>query len=374
LGFDNATQNRYRSETYRVSPYVQGVTPGNVAYELRNNNVWTNASGAPVQTSTFNYTEFTGNASKTDTTIGWRADFDVNDIALNSNDTFRTRLVRLIPLYNVDPQLRLSAIVGYEENHFSFDSSSDVVYGAGFEWHPTNRTDVVGKLERRFFGTGYLVTFDHRTPLSVWSLRASRNVTSFPQQLANLPAGGDVAALLNGLFLSTIPDPAQRQQAIDQFIRDRGLPAVLSGALSLYSQEILLQQSETASVGLLGARNTVVLTIFHVRSEPISASGNVLDSPLATSDNNRQSGVSLLWSHKLTPSVTFDATIDRLRTVSIAPFEGRTNQTLLRLVVSTPLSAKTTMFAVARYQTLSSDIVSDYNEVAAFVGVNYTFR
>ena len=60
------------------------------------------------------------------------------------------------------------------------------------------------------------------------TLRISRNITSYPQQLANLPAGGDVSALLNRLFLTTIPDPTQRQQAIDQFIRDRGLPAVLS--------------------------------------------------------------------------------------------------------------------------------------------------
>jgi hypothetical protein len=32
------------------------------------------------------------------------------------------------------------------------------------------------------------------------------------------------------------------------------------------------------------------------------------------------------------------------------------------------------MFAGARYQTLSSDVTSDYNEAAAFIGVNYTFR
>jgi uncharacterized protein (PEP-CTERM system associated) len=374
LGFDNATQNRYRSETYRVSPYIQGVTPGNITYELRNNNVWTNANGAPVPTSTSRYTQFTGNASKTDTTIGWQADFDVNDIALNDTDTFRTRLVRLRPVYNVDPQFRLNATIGYEENHFPFDDSRDAIYGAGLLWRPTSRTNVVATWEHRFFGGAYLFTFDHRTPLSVWNVRVSRNITSFPQQLASLPAGGDVGTLLNGLFLTTIPDPAQRQAAIDQFIRDRGLPSVLSGALTLYSQQILLQQSQSASVGLLGARNTVVLAIFNVRTEPISASGSALAGPLETADNSRQTGISLVWSTKLSPSMTLDATIERFRTVANPPFEGRTNQTALRLVASTTLSPKTTMFAGARYQTLSSDITPDYNEAAAFVGVNYTFR
>lgn len=374
LGLDNATQNRYESDTYRISPYAKGVTPNGVRYELRNNNVWTNVSNTPVAANDFRYTEFKGNAAHPETTIGWQADFDVNDVTVNNGSTFRTRLVRLQPLYNVDPQLRLIGTVGYEENHFPSDDSSDVVYGGGFEWHPTPRTDVIAALEHRFFGAGYQFSFDHRTALTVWKVRVSRNTSSFPQQLASLPAGGDVSALLNNLFLATIPDAALRQQTVDQFIRDRGLPSVLTSALNLYSQEVFLQQSQTASVGLLGARNTVVLTIFNVRSQPISASGNALTTPVDFGDNSRQTGISLLWSHKLTQAVVVDATIERFRTVANAPLQGRTNQTALRIAVSTPLSAKTTMFAGARYQTLSSDIVTDYNETAAFIGVTHNFR
>lgn len=374
LGLDNATQNRYESDTYRLSPYVKGVTPGGVSYELRNNNVWTNVANTPVTANDFHYTEYKGTAAHTETIVGWQADFDVNDITVNKGDSFRTRLVRLQPLYNVDPQLRLVATVGYEENHFPSDDSSNMIYGGAFEWHPTPRTDVLGSLEHRFFGAGYQFSFDHRTPLTVWKVRLSRNISSFPQQLASLPAGGDVSALLNNLFLTTIPDAALRQQTVDQFIRDRGLPSVLSNALNLYSQEVFLQQSQTASVGLLGTRNTVVLTVFNVRSQPISASGNALTTPVDFGDNSRRTGISLLWSHKLTPSVVVDTTIERFRTVANAPLEGTTNQTALRIAVSTPLSARTTMFAGARYQTLSSDIVTDYNETAAFIGVNHTFR
>ena len=374
LGFDNATQNRVRSDTYRISPYIHDVTPGRINYELRNNNVWSSVSGAPVNTNDFHYTEFTGNASKTDTTIGWQAAFDVNDIAFRNAYTFRTRAVRLGPLYNIDPQLRLTATIGYEADYFQLENFRGAIYGAGFEWRPTLRTSVVGSWEHRFFGPAYQFSFDHRMALSVWKLSVSRNITTTPQQLASLPAGGDLSALLNGLFLSTIPDPVQRQQTIDQFIRDRGLTSTLSSGLNLYSQQILLQESQTASVGLLGKRNTLLLTIYNIRSEPIAESTSPLAALLATSENNRQTGGSLLWSHKLTASVRFDATIERFRTVANAPLEGRTNQTALRLVVSTPLSAKTTMFAGARYQTLSSDVSSDYNEAAAFIGVTHTFR
>ncbi|HEY2863953.1 MAG TPA: TIGR03016 family PEP-CTERM system-associated outer membrane protein [Casimicrobiaceae bacterium] len=378
LGLDNATQNRYQSSTYRVSPYAKG-TQGNVTYELRNNNVWTDLSNAPVTTGNFHYTEFTGNASNTQSTIGWRAEFDINDTVVNDNvvgggNTFRSRIVRLMPLYNVDPELRLAATLGYEENRFPLDNSHGAVYGAGFEWHPTPRTNVVGSWEHRFFGPAYKFLFDHRTALSIWKIAVTRDISTYPQQLASLPAGGDVATLLNGLFLTTIPDPAQRQQAIDQFIRDRGLPSTLSSAVNLYSQQTLLQESQTATAGLIGTRNSILLTLFNVHSEPITASGAALPPLLVRGDNNRQTGVSLLWSYKMTPSLTFDATVERFRTVANPPFEGTTNQSAARLVLSAPISARTTVFAGARYQTLSSDVQVDYNETAAFAGITYVFR
>jgi uncharacterized protein (PEP-CTERM system associated) len=282
--------------------------------------------------------------------------------------------VRLTSLYNATPQLRLSAIGGYEQNHYPLSSSQNPIYGAGFEWHPTPRTDVLGWWDHRFFGGSYLLTFDHHTPLSVWKLHISRNITSYPQQLASLPAGGNVASLLDTLFLTTIPDPTQRQQTVDQFIRDRGLPAVLSSGLTLYSQQTLLEESQIASVGLLGVRNTVILTIYNVRSQPISASGDVLSGLVPSTENTKQTGLSLAWTHKLTPSLVLDATVDRFRTVANPPLEGKTNQAALRLVLSTPLSPKTTMFAGARYQTLNSTLVSSYDEAAAFVGVTHTFQ
>ena len=59
----NATDNRYQTTTYRVSPYIQGIVGNGIAYELRNNNVWTNLSGAPVSTTDSRYTEWLARVS-----------------------------------------------------------------------------------------------------------------------------------------------------------------------------------------------------------------------------------------------------------------------------------------------------------------------
>lgn len=374
LGFENVTQNRYRTSTYRLSPYVKGITPGRVSYELRNNNVWSDVSGAPIVTNNFRYTEWIGKASNIESAYGWQVEADYTDTDYYNANTTRTALARGIGVYAPDPQLRLSARAGYEENHFPQEDFRNAIYGMGVDWRPTPRAKVNGYWEHRYFGGSYLFSVENRMPLSVWSVRLSRNVTTYPQALARLPEGGDVSALLNQVFLATIPDPAERQQTIDRFIRDRGLPATLTSALNLYSQQVLLQESQTATAGLLGARNTVLLTVFNVRSEPIVASGNPLSSVLAAAINNRQTGASLLWSHRFTPSLTLDTTIERFRTVANAPLTGRTNQTAARAVLSSPLTPQTTVFAGARYQTLDSDVAVDYNEAAAFVGLTYTFR
>ncbi len=169
--------------------------------------------------------------------------------------------------------------------------------------------NVVGNYEHRYFGSSYLFTFDNRTPLSAGQHPASRNVTSYPQQLLTLPPTGNVAALLFFMFASRIPDPAARLAFVQQFISDRGLPDTLSSALPIYTQQISLQESANGSFGLLGARNSIFLNVFWLHQVPIAGSGNPLPSFLFAYNNNTQSGGALTWSHKLTPLVSLDASL-----------------------------------------------------------------
>ncbi|NDP41099.1 MAG: TIGR03016 family PEP-CTERM system-associated outer membrane protein [Aromatoleum sp.] len=369
-----ATDNRYRTDTYRVSPYIQGVAPGNISYELRNNNVWTNLSGAPITANNSRYTEWTGNVANTTAQLGWLVNFDDTYVRFNDQSSIRTSLARFVPSYNVDPQLRLRASVGYESNEYTLTSSRGTIYGAGFEWHPTDRTSAVANYEHRFFGASYLVSFDHRTPLSIWNVSASRNITTYPQQIGTLPAGLNVAGFVNGLFVSSIPDPAARQQAVDEFMRQRGLPAVLSNPIVLYGQQILLQEQQNATAGLIGARNVIVFSIFNVRNQPIAGSGDTLPPILALGNDNRQTGGSLVWTHNIGAGIAMNASLTGFRTVANPPGEAHTNQAVVNLGISMQFTPLTTVSAGARYQVLVSDVSSDYTEVAAFVGLTHRFK
>jgi uncharacterized protein (PEP-CTERM system associated) len=369
----NSTQNRYRSDSYRISPFLRG-TVQNTNYEVRYDNVWTNLSGAPVNTNNSYYQTLSAFAANTQATLGWSLSGVYTDIDFNNQSPIVTQLYRARPIYNVNQQWQVSASAGYERNKFTATESSGSIYGVGFIWRPTQRTNVVGDWEHRFFGSSYNFSFDHATPLSVWNVQASRSITSYPQQFATVPGGVNIAAFLNGLFVLRVPDAAERAQLIAQFIQDRGLPSTTSSAVNLYTEQILLQQAASGTFGLIGARNSIFVNAFYVKSEPITASGAVLPPLFVTGNNNTQIGGSAVWSRQLTPSLTFLASLDGVETRGNGASVANTKQGTLRLALSRPITATTTGFVGGRYQALQSNVAPDYTEVAAFVGLTHSFR
>jgi uncharacterized protein (PEP-CTERM system associated) len=162
-------------------------------------------------------------------------------------------------------------------------------------------------------------------------------------------------------------------------IRDRGLPSVLTSPLALFSQQITLQQLVQGTAGLIGARNTVFLTIYHVRSEPIvSSTASTLDALLLAQTDNTQSGAGVTWTHQLTALYSLSTGLDWSRTTANQNTTNGANansrQGTFHVAISAPLSPLTNLFAGARYQRLWSDVNSGYREAAVFAGITHLFR
>ncbi|HSQ80148.1 MAG TPA: TIGR03016 family PEP-CTERM system-associated outer membrane protein [Casimicrobiaceae bacterium] len=376
----NSTQNRYTSQLYSVSPYIKGNSPGGIDYELRQKNTWTNASGISAAPSADrSYTnEITTHVARAPQPAGWRFEYDYSDITFPGQQRFNnetTQIGRGIATYQPDPELGLFASAGYEDNKFFFNHESGVTYGGGVEWHPTDRTTLNARAEHRFFGASYNVSFDHRTPLTVWSVKAVRDMTTYPEQLATLPAGADVAAMLDFLFASRVQDPAQRQAIVDQVIHDRGLPLFLSSPVALFTSQTTLVESETATFGILGARNSILLTAYRMRNEPITGSPSETLPPLLSQLlNNTQVGTNVVWTHQLEPGLALNVSGDWSHTTDNAAGGGTTRLYSLNAKVARALSGLTSLYAGMRYQDSHSDVTTDYREAAVFVGVTHTFR
>jgi uncharacterized protein (PEP-CTERM system associated) len=148
---------------------------------------------------------------------------------------------------------------------------------------------------------------------------------------------------------------------------------VLSSPLQLYSQQITLAESVVGTVGLIGARNTVFVSLFRARNEPLlsaTVTAGLADILAAST----QTGTNGVWTLKLTPLYTLNTTVDWVRTTGNGDSRRESNQYTLSSVIEAPLSPLTKIFGGARYQRFLSDVETDYREAAAFFGISHVFR
>ena len=376
----NITQNRYTGQSYRLTPYFRGNAAGDLTYELRDDNVWTrtgngngNGNDSLATSTTAGYVnQSSARVNKQPAPLGWGVDYTRSALHFGGQNTLVTQIGHLQLNDRVDPQLEIYVNGGYESSQNLASNYSDLTYGAGGTWHASERTAVTANWEHRFFGSAYLLDFANRRPLSVWSIQASRNLTSYPQQFATLAGGSETAPLVNQLLLSVIPDPVERQRAVDQFIRERGLPSTLSGPVNLFSNQFYVQETESASMGLRGVRNSVVWTLYRTRSQAIVNNG--FEGITASPQDVTQVGTNVSYTHNISASVVLGVNADYLRASGQFAANGRSNQGTLGTSLSSLLTQTTSLTGGLRYQVFRSNVSQDYNEFAVFGSISHSFR
>jgi uncharacterized protein (PEP-CTERM system associated) len=378
----NATQNRYTAQVYSISPYIQGTGPGDTHYYLRQQSLWSDAAGAAVETTSNRiFTSIVdGHVTRDPRPFGWTVEYNRSDNKFQDSSVAggseSTQIARVRALYQADYSVQLSAILGYEDNRFFLTHERGAVYGAGIVWTPTDRTSLNATAEHRFFGTSYHVAFSHRMPLSVWSVEASRDITNYPQQIATLPGGQNVTALLNALYSGRVPDPTQRQMLVDQLIHDRGLPSQLAGPVPIFAGQVTLVESFTGTFGILGARNSVFLTAFRTRNEPVESIEPTLAPLLQQLSNTTQTGLNVVWTHQLEPNLSLVTNAGLSHATENTGEGGSSRLYSLNAILSRQLTVLTTGYAGVRYQNSSADrsVGLDYQEFAVFLGFTHTFH
>ena len=385
----NATQNRYTQQNYAVSPYIKGVLgSSNIAYQVRDDNYWTTASNFGDFTNALpnTYTnQLTASANSTVKPLGWTLEYirtyydnGLSGVATAGN-TFTTQIGRLILPYQVDPQTEIAPRIGYEDNDFPLQSSQGVVYGIGGQWSPSDRTHLSGYWEHRFFGSSYLVNFTHRLPNSAINANFSRGISTYPQQAFFIPAGASVSQFLDSAFATRIPDPAEREQAVSQFLAQTGLPPTLTSPLSIYSPNVTLAENATVSMVMIGARNSLTFSLFYLKSQAISGAGTPLPPALQVGQAYTQKGAGVHFNRRLSGYANLQASAVYTSDVNNAEtaLQGlRTNTGYASLALSSRLGPKTTWSAGVSYTRTDFPGNQDSQDVStanAFVGISHTF-
>ena len=302
--------------------------------------------------------------------FGWGLTYTRTDTSYDEDDSrdVMQEIGRATLFINIDPQFRLRAIGGYESNDYSLISGeSGAIWGAGFDWSPTERTAISVTGEDRIFGTGYDVSLQHRMARSALTLTARRDISSSLQDLAS---GYAVDPLFQALYEvlgaidPTLSDLERERIALAEY-RARGGQGIRSNAY-------YLERAFGAGFSISGVRNTVSVSLQQSERQRLNTlTGFVLTDDLSDYDNVLTRSASLSLSHKLSGLATLTASYLRSRAEGEGAEEDTTTRSAYSLGVTRSLSPDTSGSLTYRHIKSDGDDSYTENAVTAVLGMRF---
>lgn len=361
----NLSNDRVEVRTYSASPYFRRNFDNNFTGELRYvyDSVASSAkTNSDSKSDTLRFSLTSGQAFKT---INWGLNYNLQKIHFERQVPLDADTTTINFDYFVTPLFRLTSAAGHEKNSYiSLGEKPPGYFGTvGFAWTPSQRTNLIFNAGERFYGKTYALSFNQRARMSVWSLGYNEDVTTTRGQFL-LPATNNTSAFLNQLWQTTIPDATSRQQTVDNFIRDSGLPAALGQPINTFTNQVFLQRSLQGSIGITGVQNTIVFNLFNTMREPLSTGGvDVILNP-SLLRKVRQTGVNGLWNVQFSPrtNASASAAYSKAETIDTPLVD---NIKTLRASISRQLQSKLKATLEVRHLQHDSTLVNgNYEENA----------
>ena len=365
------TSNTYTAYSYNIAPFIRGRAWGDVEYFARSDSTWSNSNQAGFENTYLWAVQ--ASLTRGPRPWGWSLLYNMNQWDSGSRQNFDNHVARFVLTYLVNESLTLSARGGYEKQSGALLSSSDVIYGGGLTYRPSPRTDLNGYWEKRFFGDSWNASFTHRLPRTSLSLLTSRDTSFTTNSLFTVPGTSNVFTSVDALLATRIPNADARAIAARELISRNGLPDTLASPVQVYTDQLTVQTNYSGILVWSGARNTVALNGFYLRTQAITATGVSLPG-LLTGINNVQRGGSVSFSHRLDPLTSINAVALLQDTVGFAGSAGQESRTYTyRIQASRQFVPKLSGYAGVRYIASESNVAASYNETAIFVGGTYIF-
>ncbi len=369
----NTDSNTTETSTYRLSPYFRGTLGGAVDYLLRYNLATTKAQtsddyGSDSRELVLNLKGVTTLAS-----LGWSVDASRQDVKNGNNLSNKNDSLRGVLTYQFSPQFRGNLIAGREANDYQTESKeSHTITGAGFEWSPTARTTLSATRESRFFGNSNKIDFTHRTAGTVWKYSESKDATTQANQ-PTLGLGTNYDLFFN-LYASAIPDPVARAAYVNALLLSNGISPNAQSQGGYLTSGVALQHQRNLSFAITGVTNTV--TFAATQSETnnltyVKGSGLLIGQDQSNFQTIKQRGISINWSHKVTPTATLVGMVSHLKSQGSGTTSTDSTQKTFNLNFLVQLSPQTTASIGARRVIMNG--TESYKENALTATLSHQF-
>lgn len=366
----SVNSNSTETSTYRVSPYVRGQFAGVAEYLLRYNSSTTRSDSGSLAGIDISQLSGQLKGSTPFQQLKWTIDGNQQTTDYSTGRTTEAELYRAMLTYSILPQFRISASGGWESNNYaSAVQESRNTHGYGFDWNPTERTQVSFFKERRFFGDGHNISFSHRFPMSSIQYTNSRDVTILPDQFGYI-GQGTVYDQYYQLF-SGISDPAVRANFVNAFLAAFGINPNTKVVSSFMSSQASLQRREQLSYVIYGARNSVTFLANRNESQSFLAT-TIGNDDFSKTNTIRQNGFSVNFAHQLSEISTLNFLLSRQESTGGNGSSLKATTTMYQVNVSTKLGAKTTGSVNIRRSEFDNS-TTPYTENALIGVVTYIY-
>jgi uncharacterized protein (PEP-CTERM system associated) len=363
--------NRIETTTNQVSPHVRGKLADIATYQLRfvGADIRSNDAALP-DTRGKQWTGFIKSES-VGSGVGWSV--DGNAISFRNNVVGKAHDERVSGTvsYEFSSQIHVSAIAGSEVTNFAGRRSGAKTSGVGLAWSPDARTQFAAVKEKRFFGDSHSVSLSHRTPLSAWKFKSTRDVTSLSSRFTS-GSTGSTAGLLSDLLASSIPDPIAREVAVRARLEASGIASNSALSAGFATGRALVVRDTEASVALSGVYNTITLTFLRRDQRAFGAASAGTDS-FSLSSDIRQEGANLNWSYKLSPHSSLSLVATTLRSEALSASGLDSSQRTVNMLFSTRVGVNTFATLGARRVILENSTNTGHRENAVLGSVSLRY-
>jgi uncharacterized protein (PEP-CTERM system associated) len=374
------TGNRTEVQTYSVSPYLRHSFSNYASTEVRYTHDEVSTGGSGLANSQADRIQLSLNSGSAFNRLGWGLNYSngktsYGNIASTNFPTVDTEVFSGSLSYAITPKFRLTATGGYETNNYiSIGPKPDgSFWSGGFSWAPSATTSIDGSAGRRFFGDTYSLAASHRTRMTTWTLGYSEDITSTRSQFLT-PITTDSASFYKPALDSPFLTPAFKQW-LATYIQLN--PTTIVGFNNDFTNRHFLQKRLQASVAVMSAKNTLILSLFHMSREaqtPQTQDSTLYDSStLALNDSTKQVGGNAFWIWRTGPRTSANLSVGYAR--NSLPSLGRTdNDKTIRLSLTRQFQPN--LFGsieLRRLQRDSSQSGGDYSENALVAGLSMRF-
>jgi uncharacterized protein (PEP-CTERM system associated) len=366
--------------TWSISPYLRhrfGTTATLTARYSRDSVEGGTGSGFGNSLASTRAADLVSGTSFTD--LGWNVHYSHQDMsAQRTGDTTTDNSLAGLQ-YRLTSHLRLTSSVGYDK--YEYQALSERTRGrswsGGFIWQPSSRTNVQATYGRRYYGKTGSLDASYRTQHTILALTYADIVTTTRTQFL-LPAAIDTAAMLDRLFAGAYPDPVQRQQLVQAYMAQTGLPPTLVDSINFLSNRYMRNKRLQGALTFKGARSDLVFTAFKERTAALSLQqedSTLLPSQLsALNEDTDQRGASANFDYRLSTRTTAHASLYGVNVQSLRT--GQTNDLRqLSVGMTSRFDTKTTGSLDLRHSKGRAGVFDnrDYHEnaIVATLSVKY---